>query len=109
MLHALIDRQDGQVTGTRQPAGIEDLLKVSQRARSAITGCYHAVDEIRPGQMQCAFGESATDVFEQICGLAAKVRGNIRHAASRIFSMNAVIAWLVNPISLFVYSKCKAD
>ena len=52
MLDALIDRQDRQVAGVREPPVAEQRLQAAQHAGLAVVHRHHAVHEIRPRQMQ---------------------------------------------------------
>ena len=56
MLDALIDRQDRDIPGAAQAAGVDNLLEIPKHGRLAVRHRQHPIDEIRAGQMQRFFG-----------------------------------------------------
>ena len=74
MLDPLIDRQDRQVSGTGQPPGRVQPLQIGQYAQIAIAGDKHAIDEIRPWQVErLAWNRLATMFEQRFCVVAEKV------------------------------------
>lgn len=48
MLYALVDRQDRQIAGSRQAAGVIQGLHITQHRRRTVVINHHPIDVIRP-------------------------------------------------------------
>jgi predicted regulator of Ras-like GTPase activity (Roadblock/LC7/MglB family) len=52
VLDALIDGEDGDISGAAEAAGVEDVLEIAQDAGGAVGGGEDAVDEIGAGEVE---------------------------------------------------------
>ncbi len=71
MFDTLIHRQDGQVSGSGQPAVVEHASHVSQDLYRPVADGQDAVDKIGARQMQLLLGNCLAIVLEQILALLA--------------------------------------
>src|SRR5205807_3171583 len=74
VLDAVVDRQDGEIAGTRQAAVIVERLEAAQDPRRAIAGGEDPGDEVRAGQMQLRLRDGFAFVLQQAGGVAAEDR-----------------------------------
>ena len=72
VLDALIDRQDADVARAAEPPVVVERLQVSQYLRVAVGLDEHALDEVRPGQVQARCVERLALVVQQALGLVAE-------------------------------------
>src|SRR5688500_20232692 len=73
MLDALIDRQDGEIPGTREPTGLEHSPEVRQHRRRPVGDREHLVDEVRSGEVQMLSRKGGALVLKQ-AGVFARNR-----------------------------------
>ena len=66
---ALIDGQDGQVTGSRQAAGTEQSLQVAENPGVAIAGNKNAIDKVGAGQMERLLGDRLAHMLQEAFSL----------------------------------------
>jgi hypothetical protein len=66
MLDPLIDRKDGQVPGSRQPAMVEDRSEVTQNADGSIGAGDDLLDEGGTRQVQHVPGDRLATMVQQV-------------------------------------------
>jgi hypothetical protein len=67
VLHPLVHRQDRQIPGTGQPAGVEDVLQVAQHGRAPVTAREYPVHETGSRQVQPVPGDRPALVARSDC------------------------------------------
>ena len=72
MFDALVDREDGEVAGAVEPAGVEHPGKVVEDADVAVAGDEDSVDEVGAGKVERFLGDGLAGVAEQGLGLCAR-------------------------------------
>ena len=82
VLDALVHRQDGEIAGAGEAAGVEHLLEVAQHAGFAVLDRDHAVNVVRAGQMEPGARDAFAGMVQQAVGLVAQERLNVRHRVS---------------------------
>ena len=66
MFDALVDRQNGQVAGAREPTGVVQAGEVVDDALIAVAGAEDPIDVIRPRQVQTLPGDPLAFVLEHL-------------------------------------------
>ena len=72
VLDALVDRQDRDVAGAAQAAGVEDRLEVAQHRGRPVGLRHDAIDEVGPGQVQVLLVEALRFVAQKGFGLGTQ-------------------------------------
>ncbi len=77
VLDALVDRQDGEVTTTRQPAMVEERLETAQNANLPVAAEMHFFEPIGSRQVERFLWNVCTGVTKQLLGLFAQLFLNV--------------------------------
>jgi hypothetical protein len=72
VLDSLVHREDAEVAGAAQAAMLEQLPQRAQRRGAAVGVQHHAVDEVRPGQVQHRSVDRLAAVTEEVIRLGAE-------------------------------------
>lgn len=84
MLHALIDRQEGEVAGPSQAAMAEEAGESPEHTWFTVRIHHYPVHEVRAWQVQQGSGNALADVTQEIGGLFAQQTMEIGHCFLRL-------------------------
>ena len=65
MFDALIHRQNREIAGSRQAAGVVQRLHIAQHSRRTVIVDHHAIDIIRTGQIEVFCGKRQTAMLKK--------------------------------------------